>query len=632
MHNNLFLRRLKIISNSGNIAYDENFHKGVNIIRGDNSSGKSTISHFIFYALGGAFSDWTDEAKLCSTVFCEIEVNGAVIVLKRYVSEGSANPMFIYMGSMDDLSKVTTEAQWQKFPYKTTENKRSFSNILFEYLKIPIVYGESNITMHQILRLLYIDQDSPTNSLFFYEQFDTGLTRETIAELLLGVYDENLYKDRISKREKTKKLESLQTEINGIKKFHSDKRELNPDYIRNLIIRAEQNKEEIAIKITSLKDKQTKVVYTKNSELNFQKLSRRAINQRREVRKLENEISKLNYEIDDSNYFIETLENKKDALSKSISTRQFIDSLPFRYCPECLSQLAPPQDNHCSLCKQKIDDEKNPLIAQRMAQEISFQILESKKIRDSRNNKLIEFKSALETSKVELTRLQRDINISLNDIQSFRDEKIDSLLIEKGEIDGLIIQYQTMLETAEKYNLLIDEMHSTEKEIDKLKDSIYALELNQKYLKKLIESKIEDIAIKLLHNDLNREEGFREATNLKINYYDNSIYVDDEKKKFSASSMFYLKNVARFAIFFASMEIPEMRFPRFILCDNMEDNGIEEERAQNFQNLIISTANNYNKKDFQIIYTTSYITEELNKSDYIVGKYYSEDNGKTLDV
>lgn len=34
MMNNLFLRRLVIYTNGGNIAYDETFHKGINIICG----------------------------------------------------------------------------------------------------------------------------------------------------------------------------------------------------------------------------------------------------------------------------------------------------------------------------------------------------------------------------------------------------------------------------------------------------------------------------------------------------------------------------------------------------------------------------------------------------------------------
>lgn len=46
MQNNLFLNRLIIMTEEGETAYDEYFHKGVNIIHGQNSSGKSTIIRF----------------------------------------------------------------------------------------------------------------------------------------------------------------------------------------------------------------------------------------------------------------------------------------------------------------------------------------------------------------------------------------------------------------------------------------------------------------------------------------------------------------------------------------------------------------------------------------------------------
>ena len=54
MQDSLFPQRLRIVTLENKIAYDELFHKGVNIIRGHNSSGKSTIIRFIFLALGGS--------------------------------------------------------------------------------------------------------------------------------------------------------------------------------------------------------------------------------------------------------------------------------------------------------------------------------------------------------------------------------------------------------------------------------------------------------------------------------------------------------------------------------------------------------------------------------------------------
>ena len=198
-----------VFTRDGKIAYDENFHKGINIIRGNNSSGKSTITHFIFYVLGGAFNDWVKEAKKCSQVIAEIEINGATLTLKREINlkDGKANRtegLYIYWGEID--TAMADSQNWQKFNFSLSQSKKSYSNVLFENLDIPIVKGENNITMHQILRLLYVDQDSPTNSLFYYEEFDTTLTRETVADLLLGVYNQELYdkKQRKVDADKTK--------------------------------------------------------------------------------------------------------------------------------------------------------------------------------------------------------------------------------------------------------------------------------------------------------------------------------------------------------------------------------------------------------------------------------------------
>ena len=147
MHNNLFVNRLIIYTRNNEIAYDEKFHRGVNIIRGKNSSGKSTITHFLFYALGGAFNEWVKEAKQCSRVIVEIEANGANLVLKRELNfneEGKANAqeaMYIFWGKLEELSSE----KWLKYDFRTTVNKVSFSNLLFDALEIPIVKGDNNI-------------------------------------------------------------------------------------------------------------------------------------------------------------------------------------------------------------------------------------------------------------------------------------------------------------------------------------------------------------------------------------------------------------------------------------------------------------------------------------------------------
>ena len=74
-----------------------------------------------------------------------------------------------------------------------------------------------------------------------------------------------------------------------------------------------------------------------------------------------------------------------------------------------------------------------------------------------------------------------------------------------------------------------------------------------------------------------------------------------------------------------------MRYPHFIFADNMEDKGIEKERAQQFQYTLIERLKSYPTDSYQLIYTTSYITPELDQSDYVVGDHYTMRNRVGLD-
>ena len=145
---------------------------------------------------------------------------------------------------------------------------------------------------------------------------------------------------------------------------------------------------------------------------------------------------------------------------------------------------------------------------------------------------------------------------------------------------------------------------------------------------------MQQFGIHFLHSDLMRQRAFKEARqeDLHIDFSQNIAYLRTRHNKFSASSTFLLKLVARFSIFFASLELPEMRYPRFIFADNMEDKGIEKERAQHFQQTLIDTLSRYPADSYQVIYTTSYITDELDHSSYVVGDHYTAGNKSLKNV
>lgn len=643
MQNNLFLKRLVVYTNKGEIAYNEEFHKGVNIICGDNSSGKSTITHFIFFALGAEFNDFVPEARECQVVYAEIESNGTIFTIKRYIEINEKTQkingriaLHIFWGTFQESLNPPSNAYWQKYEYNTTVDKKSFSNVLFEILNLPEVKEENNITIHQILRLLYIDQESPTSSLFYYDEFDKQTSREAVADLLLGIYNQDLYDYKIDLYKSEKHLDEIKSEIKITKRFFPDAFSLDTSHIETQIVNKETEVRALDIQIQEIRNGINQVEYDEKSKLEFQKLQEESSLIRNKSVTLSYKTDQLKREIIDSEFFIETLKDKYRALENSIQTRDFLGNLPLEYCPECLNKLKEHTDERsCKLCKQDKEDGLGIKQAKRMQLEVKFQIDESSKLLVIKNRTLSKMELELKSLSMKVVELQTKVNNSVQDVRPYEMEVLDSLNFQKGLSEGEILQFRTMLEQAEIYKKLLRERSELELQIDKLNSFISTIRRQQASTKAEVIEKIQEEGVYLLNNDLDRQKEFTNAEpkDLMIDFSNNLVYLksnDKEKfkqyQKFSASSNFYLKISARFAIFLASLSVDKMRFPRFIFADNMEDKGIEEKRAQNLQKILIDRVRQFPEQNYQLIYTTSYITQELLDSNFIVGEYYTKEN------
>lgn len=637
MQNSLFLQRLRIMTLDNKIAYDEQFHKGVNIIRGQNSSGKSTIIRFIFFALGGAYSEFVPEALQCKYVMAEVCINGdAVVTLKRYLEVNqdkkvnSKAPMYIYYGTLDECLEDKRKDVWQKFGYISTDKTKSFSNVLFKMLGLPEVKADSNITMHQILRLIYLDQESPTNSLFFFEIFDKELTRETIAEILLGVYDEELYDAKSRLLDIKTELKENGGMIKLANSFLSDPMTKSSAAIQSYINNQTEEISKLTDEIAQLRTSNIKVK-VKNRE--YEKLQAQITSLRREQLDLENEVKNLSAEILDSKFFIITLQKKIKALDSSIATRDYLEKLPLEYCPECLSKLDENvPEGHCRLCKSPVDTTHGKSQAARIKLEIEFQVKESEQLLNINERYLLEKKAKLQAVNLHLQTLQKQLDNSLKDVRSTFDEHLNELILTKGYKEGEILQYKTLLETAIKYEEILKQFGELKEEESKLTRFINAKASLLQNKRKNIEDAISKNGIYLLQHDKLRQQEFKIADGFVIDYKQNIAYISNHYIKLSASSSFYLKMAARFAIFLTSLQNNEMRYPRLLFSDNMEDKGMEEERAKDFQRTIISYLNEIGNTEYQLIYATSMCADEYDNEQYVVGEKYSEGNKSLKNV
>lgn len=622
----IIVNRLYVLTEDGKVAYDEYFHRGVNIIRGENSSGKSTITHLLFYGLGGDYTHFVAEARHCSQVMVEVSLSKATLTLARRINKDetgrvlSQQPMTIYWGSLDEA--LADKCHSETHGYQSTANRRSFSEVLFQILGIPIVQGDNNITMHQLLRLLYIDQESPTSSLFLYEPYDEKTTRETVADLLLGVFDDKLYE---AKR-KLKKLEEELSEVKSDLRVFGrilNKQQRSPEYIQGEIDRKNKEIDELDSQIMQLrrgeKLEKTPVPLT-------EKLKQEVISLERASKEIEDNIVDLDYDIQDTQLFIDEIVRKQIALNHSESTRQILGTLKLEYCPECLSPL--PQETSegvCHLCHQKVESQNGVTQARRLVQELEFQKEESENILKDDKTQLMQAQAKKKSLKAQLRDARKQLDVQLGKGSSSVAEKIEDLNFKKGEIKGELLQYYTMLENAERYAQYLESKKQLESEIKTTEKAINERMVKQEARRELVMKKIQEHGVYFLTHDEDRQRNFIGATpsDFTIDFTNNIFFLRDRNYKYSASSTFFLKLVARFSIFFASLDVASMRYPRFIFADNMEDKGIEIERAQKFQKTLIDSLKKYDTDSYQVIYTTSYITDELDHSDYVVGEHYN---------
>lgn len=621
----LELRRL-IVFAGGNPAYDERFRPGVNIIRGSNSSGKSTIADFIFFILGGDVSEWKPEAERCSEVFAEILINDAPVTLRRTISRQVKQPMMIYWDSID-RARASAADGWQVFSFPRSKEKESFSQVLFRALGMPEVRSdmESNITMHQLLRLIYVDQLSPVENLLRTEPFDTALTRSIIRDLLYGLYDDTLYLCELKLRQRRRDLDQAKTEYDSATSVLGETgHETNLDNIKKALSETEERLTKTQSAIDAINAQATDVT-TKGNTKETHAVSQELMAARRERSTLQGNIETQELEVEDSREFITTLENRTAALRDSICAREVLGELPLSHCPHCLTPLSPSQARDvCFLCKQQIPEAAGRSQALRMQQEIAFQIKESENLLAGKERHLQELNRRLPSLIEHERSLQRQYDAAMKTVRTTRDQQLDALLVQKGTFDGQMQFLHMQAKAVGVLERLKGRIKELGGDVQRLEVEIATKKKAQETRKSEATARIEQHALSLLRADLPREGSFQAAQGVTVDFEKNTFAVDG-RNQFSASSIGYLKNCIHYAIFFASLELDFFRYPRFILCDNMEDKGMEEERSRNFQRVIVDLSKRL-PVAHQIIFATSMIDPGLDTPQFCVGNKYDQDH------
>ncbi|HHQ4309335.1 TPA: hypothetical protein ACSP7Y_005431, partial [Serratia fonticola] len=160
--------------------------------------------------------DWKYPADKCSNVNAELTINNRIVTLTRPVDATGAIPHIkIYEGKYDDAMKDADG--WIDYGPRRSNDRLSFSEVMFELLDWGQYKSDDyqNLTMHQIMRLIYLSQSSDSNRIFRKEsnRSDNENTRVAIAEFLFGLDDLETHSFRQSLLRHERDYENSGTEL-----------------------------------------------------------------------------------------------------------------------------------------------------------------------------------------------------------------------------------------------------------------------------------------------------------------------------------------------------------------------------------------------------------------------------------
>jgi hypothetical protein len=613
-----------VIEANGKSVYDENFHRGLNIVRGENSSGKSTILNFLFYGLGGDLTAWSEAAQICSRVTVEVELSGKRATISREVSSTPGRAMDIFGGPYD-LALRAPRAEWTRYLYARSTGRESFSQTLFRLLGLPEVRNESNnvsITVHQVLRLLYADQLSPIDELFRAERFDSALTRDIVGRLLCGAYDLQLYNDELRLRDLERQFLEVSAQLRSLLAVGGRVGEaITPGWVaaerqkveqERHLTQAEIERAERAL-FAARDDKGASLDAQNGAYTEVQRLQASIIVKR-------NLVDSLAMEVADSAVFITNLERRLDALRDASLIAKTFDGPRFQSCPSCYAPIA---DKHepdvCHLCKSPFDTERARQRVAALINDTALQLRQSRGLQERRIDKL-------QSAEAELSNIEtqwQTASARLREVSRVASTKgqdsLRQLQRKAGYLDRQLEELDQRARVAEMVSRMSAQKETIGGEIGRLKTRIETTRLSQQDRMERAKQRIADAVLDLIRHDLKREARFESAERVDFDFASNRLAVDGSTY-FSASSRAFLRSAFTAGMLFAAAGDPLFRHPRFCMIDTVEDKGMEPDRSRNLQLLLAERSRNA-KSDHQIIIATAMIAPELDDEKYTVGRF-----------
>ncbi|MNX99204.1 hypothetical protein D3C86_1316380 [compost metagenome] len=259
-----------------------------------------------------------------------------------------------------------------------------------------------------------------------------------------------------------------------------------------------------------------------------------------------------------------------------------------------------------------------------MRNELSIQLKESSTLLEQRSSVAEALRRDIPSLIERIRRLEREYSVVSSSWSSDVETKLEEINRMLGVLDEEIKYAYERQKLASVISDLQARRDAAKTEMSHLGDTISSLKKNQETRQKEVHASIERALIRLLKKDIPLQPEFIDPKSVVISFANNTVWINGSRN-FSESSAVVLRHLFHLALLTASMELPYMRVPRFLLLDGIDDGGMEKGRSHRLQQIIVEECATYTS-DYQLIFATSEINPTLEGSELVVGTAFAPES------
>lgn len=619
---------VKKVVYSGDIYYysSPELNEGINIILGDNGSGKSTFSYFIEYGLGGKIKPFADDHidsryslilnDTNNYVQLDILINKIPYSLKRFIN---SQDIFIDQTSVTEFLPLVRDKR--SAPY-------IFSDWLLDKLEIPVFEMYIGTThwffnFNDLFRLLNYDQNTETRKIYkepLAENFvaDSIVVRKAIFEILLGISSAEYFKKLDEARAAMKARDAAKNLWENFTANHEfagehDTLSKRKNETSQTLVELEEKRNSYLKQNTTVDDKIGELAEIQSNLVDFEL---RAAQDRISLANLTNEQSKVSMLYDG-------LVQEISQIEKIIFTHDKLDLFAMEICPFCMSKKDV-EKGFC-ICGSKFTDDDY--------EKFVYNSSEYKDILSHKQKSIKAIALAKETYEEEIKTTREQLR------------KTNRLIDEYTE------KLKNVISTAEfaGNSTVVDDLNDRIiKSKDELLEINFGLKNSQQQQKLKTDYEEKNRKFGNAQASLNKAKSAYDQNNAstieqfnktyshllsKSSYESTTAYIDEDympfidNREYKANSSEVPKRLMYyFTILSLALKLDSVKHPRFLLIDTPEDSGIDTDHLNLNLSLLeeaikLGSAKDGSVKDFQVILTTGYGKFPVEFEKYILEKF-----------